>query len=179
MRHAEPLQFHIRLNDFFRDPGAVLPIGGTGAHHAFEVAIDRHLEAPRPDHAGEPRRDVHLVEWNDAPGVRRKPPDLVVFQRHGKDALAIGMHEERWFDHLSQAGWVHAILPLDSMMRARTYCSSPLKVYSAGDSVTFANSRPPAPMNWMRYLLNVVVVITTRSCLAVACTSDRATPVDA
>src|SRR5688500_7905425 len=182
MRHAQPMQGHIGLNNLFGDPGAVLAIGGAGAHHAFEVAIDRHFETPRSNEARQPRRDMHLVERQHAARVWRKPSDVVVFQGHRKNALAIGVHEERRVDHftlLRNAGWVHAILPLDSMMRARTYCSLPLNVYSAGDSATSANRRPPAPRNCTRYLLNVVGVMTTRSCVAVACTSDRATPVDA
>ncbi len=96
------VQRRVALDDLVVDPGAgVLAVAFVGRARAHDVAkrpIDLDPKPPRSHDARQPSRDVHGVERQDPPRVRRIPPNLAL-RRHRKPPAGIRRHQQPRGDH--------------------------------------------------------------------------------
>jgi len=81
----------------------LLAIGGAAFHHVAESAVDRDLEAARPDDPQQAARRVEPIEGQDASRIGRIPPDLAVIHGHREVPGLVGRDEQRRCEHVADS----------------------------------------------------------------------------
>src|SRR5688572_28372283 len=119
-----------------------------------EIADD-HYRVELFEHLAAQCFRVRLVIVHLAAGEFPVAGEMRAFRPQGEEKRSVTLDDggdddnrfHRGADEPTGTGWIHASLPFDSMIFARTYPSSPLKVYVAGLAVVSLNTCPWRPMN--------------------------------
>lgn len=98
---AELMQSGVTLDDLIVDPS----LGPSRAlsHHFGKGSIDSDFEALFADHPFEGVRHMKLVERQNCPRVGRKPFDLPILHRHGKDAEPVALEQNFGVNHSGES----------------------------------------------------------------------------
>jgi hypothetical protein len=112
MRLPHRMQLLVARRDAVADPAftaAVAARGGTGIHDIGESCIAGEREALAPQRAGKRARQVEPVERQDGSLARFDPEYLgiVTMIGHGKDAAAVGEHQQFGIDDRRGDASVH------------------------------------------------------------------------
>src|SRR3954466_3297047 len=94
---AELMEPGVAFNDLAVDPGFVTL--RALAHHFRERNVDPDLEGFLSHHALEGVRNMKFPQRQDCPRVGRKPPNLAVSHRHGKNAETISLEQYFGLNH--------------------------------------------------------------------------------
>src|SRR5687768_16861375 len=98
---AELVESSVALDDFAVDPS--LGALGTLPHHFGEGNVDPDFEDFLAGDALESLGHVKFLEWQDRARIGRKPPDLAILHRHGKNAEAISLEQHFGVDHSEES----------------------------------------------------------------------------